>query len=120
MHVVTGAFGYTGRWIAHQLLEQGEKVRTLTNAVGRDDPFDGRVEVHPLDFEDRAALVESLRGADVLYNTYWVRYNHQSKKFDHGIATRNCNIMFEAAKEAGVRRIVHFSVAHPDQAPGWS
>ena len=120
MHVVTGAFGYTGRWIAHQLLEQGEKVRTLTNAVGRDDPFDGQVEVHPLDFEDKAALVESLRGADVLYNTYWVRYNHQSKKFDHGIATRNCSIMFEAAKEAGVRRIVHFSVAHPDQAPGWS
>ena len=120
LHVVTGAFGYTGRWIAHQLLEQGEKVRTLTNAVGRDDPFDGRVETNPLDFEDKAALVESLRGADVLYNTYWVRYNHQSKKFDHGIATRNCNIMFEAAKEAGVRRIVHFSVAHPDQAPGWS
>ena len=120
LHVVTGAFGYTGRWIAHQLLEQGEKVRTLTNAVGRDDPFDGRVEIHPLDFEDKTALVESLRGADVLYNTYWVRYNHQSKRFDHGIATRNCNIMFEAAKEAGVRRIVHFSVAHPDQAPGWS
>ena len=51
LHVVTGAFGYTGRWIAHQLLEKGEKVRTLTNAIGRDDPFDGQVEVHPLDFE---------------------------------------------------------------------
>jgi NADH dehydrogenase len=89
LHVVTGAFGYTGRWIAHQLLEQGKKVRTLTNAVGRDDPFDGQVEVHPLDFENKAALIESLRGADVLYNTYWVRYNHQSKRFDHGIATRS-------------------------------
>ena len=120
MHVVTGAFGYSGRWIAHQLLEQGEKVRTLTNAVGRDDPFDGQVEVHPLDFEDKAALVESLRGADVLYNTYWVRYNHHRKNFDHDIATRNCSIIFEAAKEAGVRRVVHFSVAHPEQAPGWS
>ena len=97
LHVVTGAFGYTGRWIAHQLLEKGEKVRTLTNAIGRDDPFDGEVEVHPLDFEDKAALVESLRGADVLYNTYWVRYNHHSKNFDHAIATKNCKIMFEAA-----------------------
>ena len=120
LHVVTGAFGYTGRWIAHQLLEKGEKVRTLTNAIGRDDPFDGKVEVHPLDFEDKAALVESLRGADVLYNTYWVRYNHHSKNFDHAIATKNCKIMFEAAIEAKVRRVVHFSVAHPDQAPGWS
>ena len=120
MHVVTGAFGYSGRWIAHQLLEQGEKVRTLTNAVGRDDPFDGRVEVHPLDFEDKVALVESLRGADVLYNTYWVRYNHQSKNFEHDIATENCKKLFEAAIEAGVRRVVHFSVANPEEAPGWS
>ena len=120
MHVVTGAFGYSGRWIAHQLLEQGVKVRTLTNAVGRDDPFDGQVEVHPLDFQDREALVESLRGADVLYNTYWVRYNHQSKNFEHDLATKNCSILFEAAKEAGVRRIVHFSVANPEKAPGWT
>ncbi|SVA25005.1 uncharacterized protein METZ01_LOCUS77859 [marine metagenome] len=120
LHVVTGAFGYTGRWIAHQLLEKGERVRTLTNAIDRDDPFDGQVEVHPLNFENREELVESLRGADVLYNTYWVRYNHHTKSFDHEIATENCNIMFEAAIEAGVRRVVHFSVAHPNQAPRWS
>ena len=120
LHVVTGAFGYTGRWIAHQLLDEGKRVRTLTNAVGRDDPFGGRVEVHPLDFQNRQALVESLRGADVLYNTYWVRYNHHSKQFDHEIATDNCRLIFEAAKEAGVRRVVFFSVAHPEQAPKWS
>ncbi len=117
---MTGAFGYTGRWIAHQLLDEGKRVRTLTNAVGRDDPFDGQVEVHPLDFQNREALVESLRGADVLYNTYWVRYNHHSKQFDHEIATDNCRLIFEAAKEAGVRRVVFFSVAHPEQAPKWS
>ena len=120
LHVVTGAFGYTGRWIAHQLLDEGKKVRTLTNAIGRDDPFDGRVEVHPLDFQDRGALVESLRGADVLYNTYWVRYTPHSKQFAHEIATENFRLIFEAAKEAGVRRVVHFSVAHPEQAPEWS
>ncbi len=117
---MTGAFGYTVRWIAHQLLDEGKRVRTLTNAVGRDDPFDGQVEVHPLDFQNREALVESLRGADVLYNTYWVRYNHHSKQFDHEIATDNCRLIFEAAKEAGVRRVVFFSVAHPEQAPKWS
>ncbi|HJM19969.1 MAG TPA: NAD-dependent epimerase/dehydratase family protein, partial [Candidatus Thalassarchaeaceae archaeon] len=69
LHVVTGAFGYSGRWIAHHLLEKGFRVRTLTNAIGRDDPFDGKVEVHPIDFENHDALVESLRGAKVLYNT---------------------------------------------------
>ena len=120
MHVVTGAFGYTGRWIAHHLLEKGVQVRTLTNAVGRDDPFDGRVEVHPLDFDDHAALVESLRGAEVLYNTYWVRYNHRRRNFEHGIAVENSKRLFKAAVEAGVERIVHFSVAHPHKAPDWT
>ena len=62
LHVVTGAFGYSGRWIAHHLLDQGVHVRTLTNAVGRDDPFGGQVEVHGLDFEDKERLVDSLRG----------------------------------------------------------
>jgi len=120
LHVVTGAFGYTGRWIAHHLLERGVQVRTLTNAVGRDDPFDGRVEVHPLDFDDHAALVESLRGAEVLYNTYWVRYNHRRRNFEHGIAVENSKRLFKAAAEAGVERIVHFSVAHPHKAPDWT
>ena len=120
MHVVTGAFGYTGRWIAHHLLEKGVQVRTLTNAVGRDDPFDGRVEVHPPDFDDHAALVESLRGAEVLYNTYWVRYNHRRRNFEHGIAVENSKRLFKAAAEAGVERIVHFSVAHPHKAPDWT
>jgi len=120
LHVVTGAFGYTGRWIAHHLLEKGVQVRTLTNAVGRDDPFDGRVEVHPLDFDDHAALVESLRGAEVLYNTYWVRYNHRRRNFEHGIAVENSKRLFKAAAEAGVERIVHFSVAHPHKAPDWT
>ena len=66
LHVVTGAFGYSGRWIAHHLLKEDVHVRTLTNAVGRDDPFDGKVEVHGLDFNDMDRLVDSLRGAEVL------------------------------------------------------
>ncbi len=120
LHVVTGAFGYSGRWIAHRLLEKGVRVRTLTNAIGRDDPFDGKVEVHPIDFENHEALVDSLRGAEVLYNTYWVRYNHHSRNFDHGIAVENSRKLFAAAAEAGVERIIHFSVAHPDKAPDWT
>ena len=120
VHVVTGAFGYSGRWIARELLSRGNKVRTLTNALGRDDPFDGRVEVLPLDFTDHESLVESLRGAEVLYNTYWVRYKNRKDGYAHEIAVENIRKLFSAAKEAGVTRIVHFSVAHPDKAPDWS
>ena len=66
IHVVTGAFGYSGRWIAKELISRGHRVRTLTNAIGRDDPFSGNVEVHSLDFDDHDALVNSLQDADVL------------------------------------------------------
>ena len=57
LHTVTGAFGYTGRWIAHHLLKRGAKVRTLTNSIGRDDPFDGKVEVHRYDFDDSSTIL---------------------------------------------------------------
>ena len=120
LHVITGAFGYTGRWIAHRLLEKGVKVRTLTNAIGRDDPFGGKVEVHSIDFDNHQALVESLKGAEILYNTYWVRYNDSQRNFEHGLAVENTKRLLAAAEEAGVERIVHMSVAHPDKAPNWT
>jgi len=119
-HVVTGAFGYSGRWIARELLSRGKRVRTLTNAVGRDDPFQGMVEVMPIDFSNHDLLVSSLRGADVLYNTYWVRYKNRKDGYAHEIAVENTRKLFLAAEEAGVNRIVHFSVAHPHKAPDWS
>ena len=120
LHVVTGAFGYSGRWVAHHLLQQDVRVRTLTNAVGRDDPFEGCVEVHGLDFTDMDRLVASLKGAEVLYNTYWVRYNKSGKRFAHATAVENTRILFEAARRAGVKRVVHFSVANPTKAPHWT
>ena len=119
-HVVTGAFGYSGRWITKELLNNGHRVRTLTNAIGRDDPFNGRVEVWPIDFTDHDSMVSSLSDADVLYNTYWVRYRNRSGGYTHDIAVSNTRKLIYAAEEAGIRRIVHFSVAHPDKAPDWS
>ena len=120
VHVVTGAFGYSGRWIARELLSRGKEVRTLTNAVGRDDPFHGMVEVMPIDFTNHDLLVSSLRGTDVLYNTYWVRYKNSKDGYAHEVAVENTRKLFLAAEEAGVNRIVHFSVAHPHKAPDWS
>jgi nucleoside-diphosphate-sugar epimerase len=75
LHVVTGAFGYTGGAIARQLIAAGRRVRTLTNHPRDPDPFAGALEVAPLDFEDFGGLVKSLAGAAALYNTYWVRFS---------------------------------------------
>jgi len=78
LHVVTGAFGYSGKYIAARLLARGHRVRTLTNSGTRGNSFGGKVEVHPLAFDRPQALTDSLRGASVLYNTYWVRFNHKA------------------------------------------
>ena len=113
LHVVTGAFGFSGQYIARRLLDAGCRVRTLTASPERANPFGGRVEAHPYHFDDPAALAASLRGADVLYNTYWVRFNTPECTFDD--ALRHTRTLFAAAKEAGVRRIVHTSITNPSE-----
>jgi NADH dehydrogenase len=113
LHVVTGAFGYSGKYIASRLLEAGCRVRTLTNSLQRANPFGGKVEAHPFDFDDVGKLTESLRGALVLYNTYWVRFNYTD--FKHSVAVQNTLKLFEAAKAAGVRRLVHVSITNPSE-----
>jgi uncharacterized protein YbjT (DUF2867 family) len=111
LHVVTGAFGYSGKYIAARLLKAGHRVRTLTNSVERANPFGGRVEARPFNFDQPAALVESLRGAAVFYNTYWVRFNHVG--FSHSVAVENTLKLFAACREAGVARVVHVSITNP-------
>jgi uncharacterized protein YbjT (DUF2867 family) len=113
LHVVTGAFGYSGRYIATHLLEAGVRVRTITSSPERASPLQGRIEAHPFHFDERAKLVESLRGASVLYNTYWVRFN--ARYFRHSSAVDNTLTLFRAAKEAGVARVVHVSITNPSE-----
>ncbi len=112
IHVVTGAFGYSGSRIAHRLVQRGMTVRTLTNS-SRAHPLLGRIEEHPLSFDNPAGLVASLRGADVLYNTYWIRFNHAD--FTRQQAIHNSVKLFDAVREAGIRRIVHVSIANPSE-----
>lgn len=112
-HVVTGAFGYSGKYISKRLLDSGYKVRTLTNSLDRTNPFGDRIDTVPFYFDNQEKLVESLEGASVLYNTYWVRFNHND--FKHSIAVENTLKLFEAAKIAGIKRIVHFSITNPSE-----
>jgi NADH dehydrogenase len=111
LDVVTGAFSYTGQFIARRLLANGRRVRTLTNHPHRLGAQDIEVDVAPLQFTDRAALVESFRGASVFYNTYWVRFRHGGIGFGDAIA--NTRTLMVAAAEAGVRKVVHISVSNP-------
>jgi NADH dehydrogenase len=113
LHVVTGAFGYSGQRIAERLLEAGERVRTLTDSPSRSSPLRGRIEVHAFNFDRSKRLEEALRGAAVLYNTYWVRFNQRRpRSFRFARAVENTRELFAAAKRAGVGRVVHVSIAN--------
>ena len=111
LHIVTGAFGYSGQYVARRLLDAGLRVRTLTNSPHRSNPFGDRIDVHPLCFDEPERLADAMRGADVLYNTYWVRFNHPL--FKHSDAIDNTLRLFDAARNAGVRRLVHVSITNP-------
>jgi len=110
-HAVTGAFGYSGKYIAQRLLNKGHEVITLTNSLNRENPFGDRVQAYPFNFDNLPALTETLNGVDVLTNTYWVRFNHSL--FQHADAVQNTLTLFAAAKAAGVKRIVHVSITNP-------
>lgn len=110
LDVVTGAFSYTGQHIAEALLARGRRVRTLTRKPHPSRPLAASVEVARLAFTD--GLVESLRGADTLYNTYWVRFERGPTTFAQAVA--NTAQLVDAARRAGVRRVVHVSVANAD------
>ena len=109
--VVTGAFSYTGSFIARRLIAAGHQVNTLTNNPNPPADLAAKVAASPLNFDDPAGLVRSMRGADTLYNTYWIHSNYGADAFTD--AVRRSQRLFAAAREAGIRRLVHISIANP-------
>ena len=113
LNVVTGAFGFTGRYITSHLLEQGKQVRTLTNHAEHSNAFADKVEAIPLNFDDADALARSLESAAVLFNTYWIRFPWHGITFERAVA--NSRTLLEAAKRAGVPRLVHISITNASE-----
>jgi uncharacterized protein YbjT (DUF2867 family) len=109
--VITGAFSFTGRYATRLFLDRGYRVRTLTFHPHRQNELKGKVEVFPYDFENPAHLEQSLCGASCLVNTYWVRFPKRKTTFT--IAVNNTKALIAAAKRAGVKRLVHVSIANP-------
>lgn len=110
---VTGAFSYSGKFIAKMLLEKNEKVITLTNSTDRDNFFNNEIQKFPLNFNNLESIEKALSNAHTLYNTYWVRFN--TKTITHKDAFNNTIKLFDAAKKAGVQKIIHISILNPDK-----
>jgi len=113
IHAVTGAFGYSGKYIAQRLLDKRLPVITLTNSIHRENPFGKNIKAYPFNFNAPEKLVQALSNVAVLYNTYWVRFNY--KLFAHADAVKNTIALFDAAKAAGVKRLIHISITNPSE-----
>jgi uncharacterized protein YbjT (DUF2867 family) len=111
LNAVTGAFSYTGKYISSRLLAQGKQVINLTGHPERPTPAGQPIKAVPFHFDQPEALVSSLQGVGTLYNTYWVRFNYGKTTF--ASAVQNTRILIQAAKSAGVERIVHVSITNP-------
>lgn len=109
--IVTGAAGYTGKYITRLLLERGQRVVGLTGHPDRPSPFGDRVRVAAFDFDRPEQLARTMCGATTLYNTYWVRFSHRRTTFER--AVENTKTLLRAAEAAGVQRVVHVSITNP-------
>jgi uncharacterized protein YbjT (DUF2867 family) len=112
--VVTGAFGYSGGYIARALIASGSGVRTLTNHARGDDPLARQLEIVPFNFDRPTELASSLEGVATLYSNYWIRFPYRG--IDFAQAVSNLRTLIDAARCAGVRRFVHVSITNANAA----
>ncbi|MBZ0204046.1 MAG: NAD(P)H-binding protein [Ignavibacteria bacterium] len=108
MNIVTGAFGYIGKYITQTLLNKGLKVSTITTHPDKPNPFGAEVKAFKYNFDDPSELIRTLDKADTLFNTYWIRFPYDGQTYEK--ALKNTEILFNCAKQAGVKRIVQISV----------
>src|SRR6266545_6314131 len=122
--VVTGGAGFIGSHLVEVLLRHGQEVRVLDDfstgkeenvaAVRREVGPDaaGRLEVLRGDIRDPDACARALRGAQLVLHQ--AALGSVPRSIAHPLATHDVNVtgfvrVLEAARAAGVRRVVYAS-----------
>ncbi len=114
LYLVTGAAGFIGSSLVEALVERGERVRAIDNFLtGRREnltPFLDRIDFREADLRDAAAMHDVCQGVDFILHEGALPSVPRSVKDPE--PSHNCNIngtfhLLEAARAAGVRRIVY-------------
>jgi uncharacterized protein YbjT (DUF2867 family) len=109
--LVTGSTGYIGGRLVPALLARGYRVRCVVRDPGKltGVPWAGRVEVVPGDVLRPDDMRAACAGVDVLY---YLVHSLSTKGFA-SVDRRAALVTAEAARHAGVRRVVYLGGLHP-------
>ena len=115
-YLVTGGAGFIGSHITRTLLERGDQVRILDNfSSGRRENLKGLdVELIEGDLRDSSKVAEAVKGMDIVFHeAAFVSVPESMEKplecLDVNVT--GTSILFEAARKAGVKRVVVASSA---------
>ncbi len=121
-YLVTGGAGFIGSHIVGALLQQGASVRVLDNfstgkrenLVAASSGSSDRLEVLEGDLRDPAAVAEAVRGVELVFHeaafvSVPASMQQPAECFD--VNVQGTCLLFEAARQAGVRRVVIASSA---------
>jgi nucleoside-diphosphate-sugar epimerase len=106
--VVTGANGLVGAAVCRALVERSAQVRAVVRRGGSAPALDGVTE-HVGDFADEGLARAVTQGADAVVTT--VHPMGSSREVQHRVGVEGTPVIAQAARDAGVARLVHVSTA---------
>lgn len=115
-YLVTGGAGFIGSHISRTLLENGNKVRILDNfSSGKRENLRGLdVEIIEEDLRDASKVADAVKGMDIVFHeAAFVSVPESMEKPQEclDVNITGTSILFEAARKAGVKRVVVASSA---------
>jgi nucleoside-diphosphate-sugar epimerase len=115
--VVTGANGLVGARTCAALAGLGATVRAVVRRPGVAPDAEGALEEHVGDFGDPDFAARVVEGADAVVTT--VHPMGSDRETQHRVGVEATAVLARAARDAGVRRLVHVSTAAVyDRSPG--
>ncbi|HEX6127796.1 MAG TPA: NAD(P)H-binding protein, partial [Candidatus Limnocylindria bacterium] len=113
---VVGATGFVGRHVVPYLAERGHRVRAISRDGERLPGWGDAVTGHAADVESGQGLADALRGAEGMVHLVAIPREHGGRTFEE-VNVRGVRRALAAARQAGVRRVVHLSVLGAAEDP---
>jgi NADH dehydrogenase len=118
MITVFGASGFIGRYVVRRLAKAGYRVRAATrrpHLAGELRPMGvvGQIQLVQANLKDRASVERAVDGAHGVINLVGILAEDGKQSFD-ALQAKGAGLIAEAAKAAGIERMVHISAIGAD------